>query len=120
MDNVVYVLGAGFSAPLGLPVMSNFISMAKELHARDKNKYKHFRKVLDSIRERLAYVTWFYDTDLDNIEDILSILVMEHLVGSASNKDIGEFTKFIADVVKFYTPTIYGLNEFEKIDSLPE
>lgn len=25
MEKVAYILGAGFSAPLGLPVMSNFL-----------------------------------------------------------------------------------------------
>lgn len=81
MDNVVYILGAGFSAPLGLPVMSNFISMAKDLYAQDKKRYAHFGKVLKSIREKLAYVDYIYHSNLDDIEDILSILVMEQLAG---------------------------------------
>jgi hypothetical protein len=31
VDRVVYLLGAGFSAPLGLPVMSNFLMKSKDL-----------------------------------------------------------------------------------------
>lgn len=106
MDNVVYILGAGFSAPLGLPVMSNFITMAKDLYEKNKKKYQHFGKVLNSIRERLAYVSWVYDTDLDNIEDILSILVMEQLVGKSSKKELNEYIRFLLDVVNYYTPGI--------------
>jgi len=33
MDKVVYFLGAGFSAPLGLPVTSNFIVKSKDMYA---------------------------------------------------------------------------------------
>jgi hypothetical protein len=35
MKNVVYVLGAGFSAYAGLPVMSNFIEKAKDIYFSD-------------------------------------------------------------------------------------
>ena len=29
MEKVVYLLGAGFSAPLGIPVMGNFLTRSK-------------------------------------------------------------------------------------------
>jgi len=29
MQNIVYILGAGFSMPFGLPIMSNFIDKAQ-------------------------------------------------------------------------------------------
>ena len=63
MDKIVYILGAGFSSPLSLPVMSNFIEMSKNLYASDKDKYKHFNKVFDSIRKRLVYVTLYHNTE---------------------------------------------------------
>ena len=31
MDNIVYFLGAGFSAPLGVPTMRNFIVKSKDM-----------------------------------------------------------------------------------------
>lgn len=114
MDNVVYILGAGFSAPLGLPVISNFISMAKDLYEKDRKKYQHFGKVLDRIRKKLAYVAWIYNCDLDNIEDILSILVMEQLVGKSSQREINEYVKFILDVIQYYTPEIIISSFYEK------
>ncbi|MCJ7585422.1 MAG: hypothetical protein MUO30_11730 [Anaerolineales bacterium] len=115
MDNVVYMLGAGFSAPLGLPVMSNFIEMSKDLYASDNIMYRHFSKVFDSIRKRLAYITQFYSTDLDNIEEVLSILEMERLAGRVSREETDEYIRFIVDVIQHYTPPITGLRKYEQI-----
>ena len=106
MDNVVYILGAGFSAPLGLPVMSNFIEMAQNLYAIDNNEYKHFKNIFTNIRQKLAYVNKFYNTDIDNIEEVLSILEMERMVGKGSIKQAIEYRKFIMDVIQYYTPKL--------------
>ena len=115
MENVVYILGAGFSAPLGLPVMSNFIEVSKNLYASDNNKYKHFGRVFDNIRKRLAYVTLFYKTNLDNIEEVLSILEMERLVGRVSKEEANDYIKFIVDVIQYFTPSIEGFNDFDQV-----
>jgi len=77
MDKVVYLLGAGFSAPLGLPVVSNFRVKSYELFARDPTKFAHFQEVFDRINE-LSRIKNFYDANLFNIEEILSLLEMEH------------------------------------------
>lgn len=45
-EKVVYILGAGFSAPLGLPVMSNFLVKSKDLYFSDTEKYKRFNLCL--------------------------------------------------------------------------
>ena len=44
-DKIVYLLGAGFSAPLGLPLVSNFISKSKDLYFEQPGKYSHFLEV---------------------------------------------------------------------------
>jgi len=44
-DHVVYILGAGFSAPLGLPVMANFLEISKDMFASDPETYRDFAKV---------------------------------------------------------------------------
>ncbi len=115
MDNVVYILGAGFSAPLGLPVMSNFIEKAKDLYALDRKKYSHFDKVLTRIREKLAYVGHYYKTNLDNIEEVLSILVMEQMVGGGTKKEVEEYIRFLRDVIIYHTPIINELEEWKRI-----
>jgi len=100
MENVVYILGAGFSAPLDLPVMSNFIEKAKDLYFNDSKKYAHFDNIFKRI-ERMSYVKNFYNTNLLNIEEILSILEMESQI---KKRKTTSFQELIIDVIKYYTP----------------
>jgi hypothetical protein len=51
VDRVGFLLGAGFSAPLGLPVMSNFFLKSKDLFASDPTRYGHFSEMFDKIRD---------------------------------------------------------------------
>ena len=55
MENVVYLLGAGFSAPLGLPVMDNFLEKSKDLYQKDPQKYADFLDVFKEI-DRLGKI----------------------------------------------------------------
>ena len=84
-ENVVYLLGAGFFYPLGLPVMGNFLEKSKDMYFEDKGGYQHFEEVFEKIREMHVSKT-YYDTDLTNIEEILSILEMEQHLGDKSSK----------------------------------
>jgi hypothetical protein len=69
-SRVVYLLGAGFSAPLGLPVMSNFLERAKDLYYERPSDFGEFLRVFDTIRE-LSGVLRYAAADLHNIEEIL-------------------------------------------------
>lgn len=110
MERIVYIIGAGFSAPLGLPVMSNFLIKSKDLYYNDTAQYKHFKLVFDTIKE-MSITKNYYDADLLNIEEILSILeIQQNLTGSRIKKS---FVKYIIDVVNHYTP------EFNKTSELP-
>jgi len=101
MELVVYVLGAGFSAPLGLPVMGNFLTKSKDLFAQDPERYAHFKDLFAEF-DRLAKVKNFFKTDLFNIEEILSLLEMlEDLGGSALERS---FEAYLCDVVEALTP----------------
>jgi hypothetical protein len=102
MDKVVYVLGAGFSRPLGLPIMSDFMDKGKDMYSVDPSKYQHFQKVFRSIKE-LAYIKMAYSSDLENIEEILSILEMRDLLDN-NNQEKLDFINFIVDVINYYTP----------------
>lgn len=106
MENVVYILGAGFSAPLGLPLISNFIMRAKDMFAEDSVKYESFQVVFDRIREMHVAKT-YYSTDLLNIEEILSILEMRHRMAGETTR---WFIEFLKDVISFYTPKPPPLN----------
>src|SRR5260370_8302110 len=103
MENVVYLLGAGFSAPLGLPVMSNFLVKSKDIYFQNPEKYKHFQDVFKLINE-MSITKNYYDADLFNIEEILSILEMrEELAGE---RDKRTFLEYITNVIEYFTPAL--------------
>lgn len=105
MEKVVYFIGAGFSAPLGLPVMNNFLVKSKDMFSIYPNEYKHFRDVFDTIQE-MSVAKNYYETDLFNIEEILSILEMEDYLQENKRKRTKTFQKYLADVIEYYTPKI--------------
>ena len=49
LERVVYLLGAGCSAGLGLPVMADFLEKSKDLYFSDSDRYAHFEKVFKFI-----------------------------------------------------------------------
>lgn len=104
---VVYMLGAGFSAPLGLPVMSTFLSKSKDLYFSDPEAYSHFATVFQAI-DKMSVAKNFFEADLFNIEEILSILEMESFTAGARFSDA--FQKYICDTISDLTPPIepYG------------
>jgi hypothetical protein len=107
MERVVYVLGAGFSAPLGLPVMNDFLFKAKDLYFHHPDRYAHFEKVLKEVN-KLSVVKNYYDSDQFNIEEILSILEMlPNARGSNLRK---AFASLIEDVITYFTPPIAPYN----------
>ncbi len=102
-ETVVYILGAGFSAPLGLPVMSNFVLRSKDLYAADPEKYKHFTQVFNRL-DSMSKVKNFYSADLSNIEEVLSILEMD---ASLSGQRLRRtFLSYISGVIEGLTPAI--------------
>jgi hypothetical protein len=102
MESVVYLLGAGFSAPLGLPVMSNFLEKSKDLYFSNPQRYRYFDDVLQEIA-KMSVVKNYYSTDLFNIEEILSVLAMQQSLRGQRLKKT--FLSYIADVITYYTPT---------------
>lgn len=103
---VVYILGAGFSAPLGIPVMSNFISKSKDQYIKDPEKYSYFKEVFNKFEE-LYKVLNYFSSDLNNIEEILSIIEMDIYLKSSDLKfDRDNYLKYLCDVIKFHTPSV--------------
>ncbi len=102
-DRVVYLLGAGFSAPLGLPVMSNFLMKSKDMYFSDPERFHTFKSVFDTITD-MSVTKNYYNADLFNIEEILSILEMQELVGTGRLKS--GFVRYIVDVIDHFTPAV--------------
>jgi hypothetical protein len=107
-EKVVYLLGAGFSAPLGLPVMSNFYFKSRDQYFESPEKYSYFMDVFEIIR-KLGDVKNYFRADLFNIEEILSILEMQRHLGRGESKG-HDYIKYLCDVVEYYTPTFKAGN----------
>lgn len=107
MEKVVYILGAGFSAPMGLPVMSNFIFKAKDMFFANPKKYSYFEQVFAEI-DRASKIKNYFKANMFNIEEVLSILEMNDYINES--KTSTKFKKFIADVIEYYTPEIHKVN----------
>jgi len=113
-ERVVYFLGAGFSQPRGLPVMSNFIDKSKELY-RLNPKDHDFVEILSKIAST-AIATKYFKADLNNIEEILSILEMSGELEpqpEEGESTVESFRKYIADVISAYTPPIEPVQQIE-------
>jgi hypothetical protein len=119
MKNVVYILGAGFSAPLGLPLMSDFLEKAKNMISADEVKYGHFDGLIDRVNKTSLAMNIF-EYERFNIEEALSILDFSEKPGMMSNLK-KEFVRFIIDVIKYYTHRPFTLLPEGRIyDQLPD
>lgn len=55
MEKVAYILGAGFSAPLGIPITSNFMETAEDLYDSGDAELAYFAKIIEQ-RNRVASI----------------------------------------------------------------
>lgn len=103
-EQVVYILGAGFSAQFGLPVMSNFLEKSKDMYTENSQSVniELFRQIYKEIDKLRRYKDYF-SGDLTNIEEILSLMEMGEMLG-AKSESLLDFKKFISDVVIYYNP----------------
>jgi hypothetical protein len=76
----VYILGAGASNMVGGPLLKDFIAKAREIryadYFREEHLIKKFEKVFEYQRE-LSKTKAFIGSDLDNLENLFSMLDME-------------------------------------------
>lgn len=112
MEKVVYILGAGFSAYAGLPLMNNFLIKSKDMYFDNIEKYKYFHSLFNSI-DGMAKIKNYYQSDLFNIEEILSIMEMQQNIGETGRLR-KEFMKYIIDVVEYYSPKKEALYNFDR------
>ena len=113
MNKIVYIFGAGFSAPLGLPLMNNFISKSKAMYfnSNPSKNYDYFNDTFKMI-ESNSYVKNFVNSDLFNIEELLSILEMCASVSSRAEKRFSVKPLCASLIV---SPTISMLNVFKAL-----
>ncbi|MBC8278431.1 MAG: hypothetical protein H8E46_09380 [FCB group bacterium] len=107
-ENILYILGAGFSAPLGIPVMRDFYQKSKDMYTDVfSGEYRYFNEVFKEV-SRMSNVLNYMDANLFNIEEILSIIEMKSYV-SKSKLTQEKFANYIKDVISFYTPEIKNI-----------
>ncbi len=109
-ERIVYFLGAGFSAPLGLPLMGDFYFKSLDLHASDPVRYAHFGDIFNEIRS-ISVTKNYYAGDLFNVEEILSILEMRAGLTGFEFRDA--FVRYLCDVVKHYTPSLVPFKNWQ-------
>jgi hypothetical protein len=105
MERVVYILGAGFSAPLGLPVVRNFLFRAKDLFFQEPRGREYFHEVFQEI-DRLSKIKHYFDSDQFDIEEILSILEMGEQFEGRRLREKDLFVRFLIDVVKSHSKSL--------------
>lgn len=114
MKNIVYFLGAGFSVPAGLPVISNFLFKAKDQYFSNTDHYKYFKQVFAYI-DGLSRAKNFTAVDLYNVEEIFSIADTHELLGKGFKKDLEQFIK---DVIIYHTPIFLKSESYNSPDKV--
>lgn len=100
-ENIVYILGAGFSAYAGLPVMSNFLSKSKDIYFENPKAYSYFPELFKKF-DSMGKIKNYFSTNLFNIEEILSILEMDVAIGNGESDFRDNFIEYIKDVIRYY------------------
>jgi len=82
----VYVLGAGASVHAGAPMLRDFLSAARLVsHVGSPDVLPHYEDVAAFLRylDGLRSIAYYVDTDLDNVEEVFSLLEMGKQLGRA-------------------------------------
>ena len=104
-DKNVYLLGAGFSKEIGLPLQDDFLLVAKEVFFKNPDLYKHFERVFN-YQDKLSKMRQFLNYPLLNLEHLFNLIEMDNFYSkSQSVAEIKEdFIKLICDVIIDKTP----------------
>jgi len=117
MEQVLCVLGAGFSAPLNIPTMADFLDVARGLYRQDPSRYSHLNSVFSDIRG-IAQVKAWMDSNQHNLEEVLSILEMEDYIKGTSRVEAAK--QFIADVIGARPPKFTPADDQLTASNWPE
>ena len=111
----VFILGAGFSAKTGAPVMSDFLEKAKRLRDDPRlelpqEDHKTFGNVFKRLAElRVAQAKM--DINIENIEHLFGLVDMDLAFGGASSG-----STLRRDPILLILRTLEKFIDFEKLD----
>ncbi|TVQ40005.1 MAG: hypothetical protein EA384_05390 [Spirochaetaceae bacterium] len=100
MQQTSYIIGAGFSAPLGLPVRASFLERAKDMLFRHPERYAHHHSLIKEF-DQIAKVGVYCSTDPLDIEEALAIIEMESFAKARRTKK--PFVDLIQDTIEHYS-----------------
>lgn len=105
-DKNVYILGAGFSKELGLPLQDDFLLVAKEVFFRDPKRYNYFENVF-RYQDKLSKMRKFLNYPLLNLEQLFNLVEMDKFYSGdeeSISKIKNDFVKLINDTLLELTP----------------
>jgi hypothetical protein len=104
-DKNVYLLGAGFSKEVGLPLQDDFLLVAKEVFFKNPTLFRHFEKVFE-YQDKLTKMKKYLNYHLLNLEHLFNLIEMD--VFYSDNVELAEikndFTRLVCDVLIDKTP----------------
>ena len=106
-DRNVYILGAGFSAPAGVPVIHDFIDRSRVYFddpssMLDKAEREHFKRFLD-FKRKMSQAREKVKIDLDNIEELFGLVEISHRLGRESEETRTSTVYVIAKTLELAT-----------------
>lgn len=115
-DKNVYLLGAGFSKEVGLPLQDDFLLVAKEVFFKNPTLFRHFERVFE-YQDKLTKMKKYLNYPLLNLEHLFNLIEMDIFYsGSAALEEIkSDFTKLICDVLIDKTPCPFFHNKGGKL-----
>lgn len=104
-DKNVYLLGAGFSKEIGLPLQDDFLLVAKEVFFKNPGLYQHFERVFN-YQDKLSKMRQFLNYPLLNLEHLFNLIEMDIFYSKSQSvsKIKKDFTQLICDVLIDKTP----------------
>lgn len=105
IDKNVYLLGAGFSKEVGLPLQDDFLLVAKEVYFNNRKQFNHFQRVFE-YQDTLTKMKYYLNYPLLNLEHLFNLIEMDMFYSNTKRlKNIKkDFTKLICDVIIEKTP----------------
>jgi hypothetical protein len=99
---IVLFLGAGFSAPFGLPTMNEFFRVAEDSPRIDDAQKEFLRE----LRLEARHANAFLQSSPTNLEDILSLAVMGDRVGLMGKDGVERAPTIKRILQRIYTTTV--------------
>ena len=120
IDKNVYLLGAGFSKEIGLPLQDEFLLIAQEVFFKNPKLFKHFERVFE-YRDKLTRMKKYLSYPLLNLEQLFNLIEMDIFYSNDESIENvkRDFIKLVCDVIIDKTPNPFINNESGRLQNNP-